>query len=161
VGKKKIRRDKKVEVILEKTVPKLGLVGEVVKVADGYARNFLLPQGIAKLATPHMQMVVAKRVKHVREQELQEQEIAQSLATQLSEVTLNFEVKASEDGKLFGSVSATDIAKALKEKGFELDKKHIHLDEPMKELGVYTVPLKLHAMVQTEIKAWVIRESNG
>ena len=90
-----------------------------------------------------------------------EPEIADSLASQLKELTVNIEVKASEDGKLFGSVTIADIAQALVEKGFELDKKNIVLHEPIKNLGVYTIPLKLHAMVQTEIKAWVIRESDG
>ena len=147
------------EVILEKTVPKLGLIGTVVKVSDGYARNYLLPQGLAVVATKHNVAAVEKRIKTIREQELKEQEEAKVLASKLEGISVNIEVKASEDGKLFGSVSSKEIADALKDKGFDLDKKCIALDDHLKFLGVYTVTLKLHALVTTDIKVWVIREA--
>ena len=147
------------EVILEKTVPKLGLVGSVVKVTDGYARNYLLPQGLAVVATKHNVSLVEKRIKTIREQELKEQAEAKTLAEKLEGVSVNIEVKASEDGKLFGSVTSREIADALVSKGYELDKKCVSLDDPIKFLGVYTVNLKLHALVHTDIKVWVIRET--
>lgn len=147
------------EVILEKTIPKLGLIGEIVKVADGYARNFLLPRKLAVKASRHNIETVEKRIKMIRIRELQEKDEAQKLAERLEGSSVNIEVKASEDGKLFGSVSEREIADALHEKGFEIDKKCIALDDHIKFLGVYNVQLKLHALVQSEIKVWVIRES--
>ncbi|OVE73610.1 50S ribosomal protein L9 [bacterium B13(2017)] len=149
------------EVILEKTIPKLGLIGAIVKVADGYARNFLLPKKLAIMATKHNVAMVEKRIKAIRAKELQEQQAFQSLAEKLEGVSVNIEVKASEDGKLFGSVSNKEIAESLKEKGFDIDKKSIDLEEHIKYLGVYTIALKLHHLVQTEIKVWVIRESDS
>lgn len=149
------------EVILEKTVPKLGLVGAIVNVSDGYARNFLFPQKLAVQASKHNIAAVEKRIKTIREKELKEQEEAKLLAAKLEGLSINIEVKASEDGKLFGSVTAREIAEAMKTKGYDLDKKVVGLDEPVKFLGVYTVPLKLHALVQTDIKVWVIRESDA
>lgn len=149
------------EVILEKTIPKLGLVGSIVKVTDGYARNFLLPKKLAVKATKHNVELVEKKIKLIREAELKAQEDAKELAARLEGLSLNIEVKASEDGKLFGSVTEKEIADALKEKGFDLDKKIIKMDEHLKFLGVFPVILKLHALVQTEIKVWIIRESDS
>lgn len=146
------------EIILEKTVPKLGIVGEVVKVADGYARNFLLPKGLAVAANKHNLEVVKNRVKKVREEELKSQDTALSVAKQLKDIKIDVEVKASEEGKLFGSVGEAEIVQGLKEKGFEIDKKCVDLKEHFKHLGVYDVHLKLHPMVQLDIKVWVIRE---
>ena len=149
------------EIILEKTVPKLGLVGEVVKVSDGFARNYLLPKKFAVKATKHNLVMVANRVKVLREKELQEEAIAKELAKQLEGMSFNIQVKASEEGKLFGSVTELDIVSALKEKGYDLEKKNISLKDHIKYLGVYSIPLKLHALVQADIKVWVIREANS
>jgi len=150
-----------VEIILEKTIAKLGLVGEVVKVSDGYARNFLLPKKLAVRATKHNVTLVEKRIKAIRIQELKERELAETLKKQIEGLSVNIEVKASDDGKLFGSVTEKEISQALQEKGFDIDKKNILLDEHIKFLGVVNVKLRLHALVETEIKVWVIRESDS
>jgi len=150
-----------VEVILEKTVEKLGLVGTVVNVKDGYARNFLFPQGFAVKATKHNLEVVEKKIKVIREHELKEKDNAMELAKRLEGASINLEVKASEDGKLFGSVTEKEIADSLKEKGFEIDKNKIRMGEHFKYLGVYNVTIKLHALVGVEVKIWVIRESEN
>ena len=148
------------KLILEKTVPKLGLVGEVVDVAEGYARNFLLPKKLGVKATKHNLEVVSNRVKTIREKELQEFETAKTLGKTLEGLSVNLKVKAGEDGKLFGSVSEAEIAEALKEKGFDFDKKIVDLDKHIKFLGIYTIPLKLHPLLSVNIKAWVVRESS-
>jgi len=150
-----------VDVILTKTVPKLGLVGEVVEVAEGYARNYLLPKGVAVKASGHEKMALANKVKSIRDSELKEKANAQALAARLAGVSVNVEVKTHDEGKIFGSVKEAEIHEALKGIGFDLDKRMIELKEPIKKIGVYDVTLKLHALVQSEIKVWVIRESES
>ena len=149
------------EVILEKTVEKLGLVGTVVKVKEGFARNYLLPEGLAVKATKHNLQVVEKKIKVIREKELEEKENASEVAKKLEGASINIEVRASDDGKLFGSVTEKEIAESLKEKGFDIDKSKVKMDEHFKYLGVYNVIIKLHAMVQVEVKIWVIRETEN
>jgi large subunit ribosomal protein L9 len=149
------------QVILEKTVSKLGLLGEVVHVKDGYARNFLFPKKIAVLASTHNLASVAKRVKTIREIELKQQDEAKALVKILEGVSITIAVKANEEGKLFGSISATEVVDAIKkDKGLDLDKSVVKFSEHIKQLGVYTVTLKLHALVHHDIKVWLVREAN-
>ena len=148
------------QIILEKTVPKLGLIGEVVNVKDGFARNFLFPRKLAVRASEHNLSMVVKRVKAVRESELKQQDEAKALAKILEGVSVTIAVKANEEGKLFGSVSPSEVVDAIKkEKGLELDKGLVEFREHIKQLGVYTVALKLHALVHHDVKVWVVREA--
>jgi len=146
------------DVILRENVANLGKAGEVVTVKDGYARNFLLPKGLAYQATEGNR----KRLESERKRKLQlhaaEIGEAQVVAAKLAEVSLTFQMKAGEGDKLFGSVTTADIAGQLEAQGYELDRRQIELDEPLKALGVYKVPIRLHADVKPEIRVWVVRE---
>ncbi len=150
---------KNVKVILRQNVESLGEEGQIVTVRPGYARNYLLPRGVAYEAT-------AANVRQLEgEQRLAEQRAkrdyleARRRASQLEDVSLTFHARAGEESKLFGSITSADIADRLKEQelDFEVDRRQIELDDPIKTLGVYSVPVKLHADVRPEIKVWVIK----
>jgi large subunit ribosomal protein L9 len=145
-------------IILQETVEKLGARGEVVDVSDGYARNFLLPR---KLAIPASEGNL-KRLGQIRaalaRQEASEKSLAASLAAQLATTSLEFSRKAGETDQMFGSVTSADIAEALAAKGFSVDKRKIQLTEPIKVVGEYDVPVKLHAEVTATLKVVVNRE---
>jgi large subunit ribosomal protein L9 len=151
--------DHGMKVILQEEVEKLGRRGDVVEVAGGYARNFLLPRKLAIEATAGN----LKRLEQIRGQLARrtatEKESAQQLAAQLSGVTVTLARKAGETDQLFGSVTAADIAEALAAQGYNVDKRRIHLDDPIKLLGEYTVPLKLVHDVSATVKVVVIRET--
>ena len=146
------------EVILEQDVEKLGTRGQVVAVADGFARNFLFPRKLAVPATPANR----KRLEQLRatlvRQEAKEKADAELLAKQLAGVTLTLARKAGETDQLFGSVTAPDVAEALAAKGFQVDKRKIALDEPVKVLGEFDIPLRLHREVSVNIRLQVTRE---
>ena len=146
------------QIILQETVDKLGARGEVVNVARGYARNYLLPRKLALEASPanlkrleKIRATLAKRTATEREQ-------AQQQAELLAIVTVTLTRKAGENDQLFGSVTAADLADAVARQGFEIDKRRIQLDEPIKVLGEYTVPVKLVHDVSASFKAIVARE---
>jgi large subunit ribosomal protein L9 len=146
------------DVILREDVEKLGAAGDVVTVKDGYARNYLLPRGLAYPATDgNKRRLAAEQKSRVRRADA---EVARAgeLATRLEAVSLSFTMKAGEGDKLFGSVTSADIAERLKGEGFEVDKKTVELHEPIKALGVYKVPVRLHADVKPEIRVWVVKE---
>ncbi len=146
------------KVILKDEVPSLGGVGDVVQVADGYARNYLVPKGLAVKATRgNLKTLGAQRQAWLKKQQ-RIKEVAVSLKGKLESLSLNFSRKAGEDEKLFGSVTSIDIETALKEKGFDLDRRKINLTEPIKALGVFTVPVKLHPEVSADLKIWVVKE---
>jgi large subunit ribosomal protein L9 len=146
------------EVILRADVPELGRRGDIVSVKAGYARNYLLPRKLAMEATPgNRKQVEAMKAAGAR-REANEQAAAQSLAAQLAEVTLTLAAKAGESDQLFGSVTAMDIAEALEAKGFHVDKRRVHLEEPIKTLGEYSVPVRLHREVTGAVKVVVSRE---
>lgn len=149
------------EVILEKTVAKLGLVGEIVKVKDGFARNFLLPKKLASIASEHNKRVVEKKFKAIREQELAEKVVAQKVAESIEGLVLVLQEKASSEGKLFGSVTAQSISDALKEKGFDIGKSMVSLNDHLKQVGTYTVSLKLHPLVYSSIKVEIQPEAQA
>jgi large subunit ribosomal protein L9 len=147
-----------VKILLREDVENLGKVGEVVEVAGGYGRNYLLPRGLAVKAS----------TKNLKEQDHQKRLIqarmdkqkkdAQELAGSLESVSCTIARKTGEEEKLYGSVTSRDIEEALREEGVSIDRKRILLDEPIKKLGVFTVPVKLHTDVTGNIKVWVVKE---
>lgn len=146
------------EVILREDIPKLGRRGDMVTVKKGYARNYLLPRKLAMPATPGNRKQVAEMKAASARREATEQSSAQSLAAQLAEVALTIPAKAGESDQLFGSVTAMDIAAALASKGFSVDKRKVMLEEPIKTIGEYSVPLRLHREVTATVKVNVVRE---
>ena len=146
------------EVILMADVPGLGAEGEVVKVHEGYARNFLLPKSLAAPVTGATRRVLEKKRKEREAQVAQDRDAAQALAKTIEQVSCTITVKAGGEGKLFGSVTANDIAEALKAQGVVLERRLIELAEPIRELGVFNVPVKLHPEVQAVLKIWVVEE---
>lgn len=146
------------KIILTKDVEKLGKAGDIVKVKDGYARNYLIPRmlGVAATATSLKlaEQLKAQENKKAKKAELQ----AQSLAKKLKDISVTATMKAGEEDKLFGAVTAQIIADLLAKKGIEINKHDILLEEPIKELGIYDVPVKAGAGVKAEIKVWVVKE---
>ena len=145
------------EVILREDIPKLGQRGDVVTVKNGYARNYLLPRKLAMVATAGNRKQVAEMKAAAARREATEKSGADSLAAQLAEVVLTIPAKAGESDQLFGSVTAMDIAEGLEAKGFAIDKRKILLEEPIKTVGEYTVPLRLHRQVTGSVKVNVVR----
>ena len=146
------------EVILREDIDKLGSRGEIVRVAPGYARNFLLPRRMAVPATEaNKKIVEQERQAHLR-REAQVQADAQDLAKMMVAVEVSISQKAGENDRLFGSVTAADIAAALEKQGFMIDRKKIQLAEPIKTLGDFKVNLRLHREVSIEIPIHVVRE---
>lgn len=148
-----------VEVILRQDVENLGKVGEVVDVKPGYARNFLVPQGIAYEATAGNKKRLEDDRRRVERAAERERSTAEKLAKQLEGRSVTFAVKSGEGGRLFGSVTNADIAQKLAEEGVTIDRHTIRLGEPLKQLGAYTVTIHLHADVRPEIKVWVVSEA--
>ncbi len=149
------------EVILLEDVDKLGIRGQLVTVADGYGRNYLLPRKMAVAATPqNRKWVERQRTKFVK-QTAKEQGEAEQLAKLLAGVTITVLRKAGEQGTLFGSVTALDVAEGLAQQGFKIDRRKIQLDPPLKILGEYDVPVRLHREVTTTVKVKVEAEAAG
>lgn len=147
-----------VEVILREDVENLGKVGDVIDVKPGFARNYLVPQGMAYEATAGNKRRLAEdRLRHERVAERARTD-AEKLAAELEGRSITFAVKSGEGGRLFGSVTNADIAQKLAEEGVTIDRHTIRLDEPLKQLGAYTVAVHLHADVRPEIKVWVVSE---
>jgi large subunit ribosomal protein L9 len=146
------------EVILRHAVENLGKPGDVVKVKNGYARNYLLPHNLAYEATPGNLKRIQQERDRLEAAENQRRSTAQELATKLEQVSLTFSARVGEEGKLFGSVTASDIAQQLEQQGFHIEKRQIDLHEPIKALGVYRIPVRLHADVKPEIRVWVIKQ---
>ena len=145
------------EIILRQAVENLGQPGDVVTVKNGYARNLLLPRGYAYEATPGNLKRIAAERSRLEAAENARRESASDLAKRLEEVQLTFSARVGEEGKLFGSVTSADVAEQLAAQGFNIEKRLIDLHEPIKALGVYRVPVKLHADVKPEIRVWVIK----
>jgi large subunit ribosomal protein L9 len=146
------------EVILREDIEKLGSRGEVVKVADGYARNFLLPKRLAVAATgANKKIVEQERQAHLRKEAKLVTE-AQDLSKLLTGVSVTIMQKAGENDQLFGSVTAKDVADALAAKNFTIDRRKVQLDEPIKQLGEYKVPVRLHKDVTAEVTVVVAKE---
>ena len=146
------------DVILRQAVEKLGQPGDVVKVSPGFARNYLLPRGIAYAATPGNLKRITQEKARLEAAEDERRGSAQGVAGRLENVSLTFSARVGEEGKLFGSVTAADIAQQLEAQGFHLEKRQIDLHEPIKALGVYRIPIRLHADVKPEVRVWVIKQ---
>ena len=146
------------EVILRADVEKVGSRGQVVKVANGYARNYLLPKHLAVAASESNKKIVEQeRQAHVR-REAKDKSGAEDLAQLMTGISVIIAHKAGEHEQLFGSVTAKDIAEALEKRNFTIDRKNIHMDEPIRQLGEFKVPVKLHRDVTIEIGVQVVRE---
>jgi large subunit ribosomal protein L9 len=143
------------EVILKEDVLKLGHRGDVVKVADGYGRNYLLPEKLAIEATAANKAVIEQMKASALRKSAKEKVDAEGIAQQLNEVELVFERKVGEHDHLFGSVTSSDIAHALEAKGYTVDRRKIALDDPLKTIGEYHVPVKLHREVTSHVKVTV------
>ena len=146
------------KVILKEDIPKLGTMGETVKVAPGYGRNYLIPQGKAVLATnknlkelEHQKQLILRKAELVRKD-------AESFAEKFRGLTLTLARKVVDEDKIYGSVSVGDISKALEEAGVEIERKMIKLDEPIKSLGEFRVPVKVHADVTAELTIQVVKQ---
>ena len=146
------------EIILKKQVDGLGVPGDVLKVADGYARNYLLPMQLAVHATERNQRHFTHQKRVIDQQEAKDQARAREIAAQLAGVTCHLTRRAGENDRLFGSVTPTDISESLRAEGFELERRAIELPEPIRELGVFTVSVKLHTEVVAELRVVVERE---
>ena len=147
------------EVILKEDVPKLGARGEVVKVADGYGRNYLLPRKLAIEATPGNRAVVEQMKQAAVRKLARDKADAEILAKQLNEVVISFYRRVGEGEHLFGSVTSSDIGEELEARGFNVDRRKIQLDQPLKNLGEFAVPIKLHRDVTATVKVRVERET--
>lgn len=147
------------KLILRNDVDNLGAIGDVVTVKDGYARNFLIPRGLAYYASPKaVRMIEAEKKQHaIRMNKLKE--LAEIRATELAEVQLTIPMQVGEEERLFGSVTTPMIAQELKDRGFDIDRRTIIIDEPIKSLGIFDVKIKLHTEVIATIKVWVISAS--
>lgn len=146
------------EVILQEDIPSLGKAGEVVAVKAGYARNYLIPRKKAVVASlknvamlDHQKRVVAQRKSKVKKD-------MEELAKKLAELSITVAKEAGEEGKLFGSVTAMEIGKALRNEGVQIDKHQIHIKEPIKQIGVFEVDVKLHTEVTGTLKVWVVKK---
>ena len=146
------------EVILREHVDNLGRRGDLVKVADGYARNYLLPRKLALLATDGNKKQIERERAKFEVKELEEQKVAQAVADRMATVEIEIARRVGETEALYGSVTSGDIAEALAAKGFELDRRKLQLPEPIKKLGEYDVPLRLHRDVITPLKVKVVAE---
>jgi len=146
------------EIILREDVQNLGRAGDVVKVKDGYARNYLLPKGLAYLATEANKKRIVYEAERIAKQRAAEKATAEAEATQLADVRLTFTVKVGEEDKLFGSITASDIQRKLAELGIHVDKRKVDLPEPIRELGDFRVGIKIHSDVRPEIGISVVKE---
>jgi large subunit ribosomal protein L9 len=146
------------EIILLEDIPPLGKVGDLVKVSDGYGRNYLIPNKLAIKATPKSR----KRLEH--EKRLAQDKIdkvkrdAEKLVKRIEEFSCTISKPVGESGKLFGSVTSKEVEQHLNESGFQIERKNIELEEPIRNLGVYTVPIRIHPEVTANLKLWVVKE---
>jgi len=145
------------KVILIEDVPSLGETGELVRVADGYGRNYLIPYGKAIKETTHNIKIFEHQAKQLKDKKDRIQRDAEKLSSRIETVSCTVAKPAGEEDKIFGSVTSMDIADSLKVEGIEIDRKKIILDDPIKTLGIYNVPIKLHTEVTAHLKVWVVK----
>jgi large subunit ribosomal protein L9 len=149
------------EVILREDIPNLGKIGEVVRVRDGFARNYLLPRGLVLIANKKNLKSFEHQKKIVADQKQKIMRQAESVGDQLAGVSLTISMRTGEEGKLFGSVTNIQIEKALKAKGLNIDRRKIHLDEPIRQLGDFEIPIRLTAALTVPLKVSVVPEESG
>lgn len=148
------------QVILKTHVDNLGVEGDLVNVAAGYARNYLIPRNLAIEATEKARRSLEHEKRVITDRSAKEKKDAERLAGELSNLSCTIRMQVGENDRLFGSVTAMDIAAALEEQNVEIDRRKIILDEPIRELGVFTVPVKIHSDVIANIKVWVVKASD-
>ena len=146
------------KLILRKTVEKLGNPGDVVEVRRGYASNFLIPGGLALMATEHNLKKVEVEKRREVDKKQKELDSAEAMAEKLRATSLTVPVVVGEDEKMFGSVTSIDIVKAFEQEGISVERHDILLEEPIRELGVYNVRVKLHQKVEAVVKVWVVKK---
>lgn len=146
------------EVILCESIPRLGQQGEVIKVKDGYARNFLIPQGYALYATSASASEITHKQKMLKARRLRQIKNEQDLANAVSGIELKMKVKVGEEDRVFGSVTTKDISKGLAAKGFEVDRRKVILDEPIRALGEYTVSVRFSGDIEAKLRVLVEKE---
>ena len=146
------------KVILKSDVERLGKTGDVVNVAVGYARNYLFPQGKALEASARNMEVIEVEKKNIAKTQERKKLESEALAEKLEQLSLTISKQAGENDKLFGTVTAMEIAGALEKEGQVIDKRKIILEEPIKTLGIYSIPIRLHAEVTAQVKVWVVKE---
>ncbi len=146
------------KVILRQTIDTLGQIGEIVDVKDGYALNYLIPKQYAYLALKGNLRAIEEEKKQLQKRKDKEVDEAKALAAELEKVSIQISVQVGEEDKIFGSVTSQMIADKLKEKGFDIEKRKIEIDEQIKSLGIYDVKVKVHQAVSATIKVWVVRE---
>ena len=146
------------QVILLEDVPSLGKVGDLVKVADGYGRNYLIPKKKAVLATEKSLKMIEHQRQQIQQRMGKAKKDAERVAQQIEQLACTFAKPMGESGKLFGSVTSMEIESYLKENGIDVDRKKILLEEPIKNLGMFAVPIRLHPEVIANLKVWVVQE---
>lgn len=146
------------KVILQEDVPDLGEAGDLVEVKSGYGRNFLIPKGLAVLATPRNIKTIEHQRRLFTDRQTKLHSQASELAEQINTLSTTFTRKSGEDDKLYGSVTSQNIAEFFVSQNLPVDRKQIMLEEPIKNLGAYNVPIKLHPEVVAELKVWVVKE---
>lgn len=146
------------KVILRQNHESLGQIGDLVDVKEGFARNFLIPRKIAYVALKGNIKALEEEKKIFLKKKQHEFSTAENLAAELEKVSVSIPVQVGEEDKIFGSVTTQMIADSLKEKGFDIDKRKIEIEEPIKSLGIYGISIKVHANVNAKIKVWVVRE---
>jgi len=145
------------ELLLKRSIENLGSVGEVVKVKDGYARNYLLPLGLAVHVTRANRDLIEREKERIAAEEAQRVAGYRELAQKIGQASVTIEGRANEQGHLFGSVTVSQIGRALREKGFPVEDRMVRLQNPLKEIGVFDVQLHLHADVDVPVKVWVVQ----
>jgi large subunit ribosomal protein L9 len=145
-------------IVLKEDIENLGRRGEIVQVAEGYARNFLLPKGKALMATDGNLKVLEREQRRYTLRVAKEKEEMEVLARKIAGISCTLVRKVGENDQLYGSVTGADIAESLEKEGIAIDKRRIQLQDPIRTLGIYSVPVKLHAEVRAEVKVWVVKE---
>ena len=146
------------KVILKDDIEKLGTAGNIVNVADGYARNYLFPRNLAVPATKGNTRSIEEIKKQKQFRENKRRREAEKIKEKLEKLSLTAEVQTGEEDKVFGSVTAANIATLIEKQGIEIDRRKIHLDEPLKALGVYTIEIKLATDVTAGVKLWIVKK---
>lgn len=146
------------KIILKEDLESLGKCGEVIQVKDGYARNYLFPKNLAIPATKGNLSSIEEITRQKKFRDEKKKKGEEKLKSDLEKISITAEVKVGEEDRVFGSVTSQDIAELLKEQGFEIDKRRIDLEEPIKALGVYTVPVKIHGDIVANLKLWVVKQ---
>ena len=149
------------KIILKEDLESLGKCGEVIQVKDGYARNYLFPKNLAIPATKGNLSSIEEITRQKKFRDEKKKKGEEKLKSDLEKISITAEVKVGEEDRVFGSVTSQDIAVLLKEQGFEIDKRRIDLEEPIKALGVYTVPVKIHGDIIANLKLWVVKKGEA